>query len=123
MNDASWRTLRSSTVIALTGATLAGSARPSALGAQHEAHGAAPKPVAARLGDISFANSGAPAAQPAFVRGLALLHNFQYPQAAAAFRQALALRPDLAQARTDLTALLQQASRPDARPALHRDSA
>jgi tetratricopeptide (TPR) repeat protein len=98
MNDASWRTLRSSTVIALTGATLAGSAWPSALRAQHEAHGAALKSAAARLGDISFANSGTPAAQPAFIRGLALLHNFQYPQAAAAFREAQTLDPGFAMA-------------------------
>ena len=42
------------------------------------------------VGFVSFANSGAPAAQKDFLTGLALLHNFQYPQAAAAFRRAQA---------------------------------
>ena len=37
---------------------------------------------------MAFANSGAAAAQPAFLRGLALLHNFQYPEAAEAFQEA-----------------------------------
>jgi hypothetical protein len=40
------------------------------------------------VGLVSFANSGAPAAQPAFLRGLALLHDFEYDRAAAEFRQA-----------------------------------
>jgi len=57
--------------------------------AQHEGHGAAPlDSTAARFGVVSFANSGAASAQPAFLRGLALLHNFEYPDAAAAFRDA-----------------------------------
>ncbi|MGZ7039236.1 MAG: hypothetical protein ACXVJO_13770, partial [Thermoanaerobaculia bacterium] len=37
------------------------------------------------VGEVSFANSGSPAAQPAFLRGLALLHNFEYPTAAESF--------------------------------------
>ena len=40
------------------------------------------------LGAVSFANSGAAAAQPAFQRGLAFLHSFEYDQAAEAFRAA-----------------------------------
>jgi tetratricopeptide (TPR) repeat protein len=39
-------------------------------------------------GHIDFANSGAPAAQADFLEGLALLHDFEYPAAAAAFRRA-----------------------------------
>jgi tetratricopeptide (TPR) repeat protein len=40
------------------------------------------------LGDVTFANSGAPAAQQAFLRGLALLHDFEYADAATAFSEA-----------------------------------
>lgn len=39
-------------------------------------------------GDVSFANSGSPEAQQPFLHGLALLHDFEYPAAAAAFRDA-----------------------------------
>ncbi|HXT16541.1 MAG TPA: prolyl oligopeptidase family serine peptidase [Gemmatimonadaceae bacterium] len=49
-------------------------------------------------GHVSFENSGAPAAQPAFLRGMALLHNFQYPEAAAAFREAERIDPRFAMA-------------------------
>ena len=41
-----------------------------------------------RLGVVSFPNSGARAAQQPFLRGLALLHNFEYDDARAAFRAA-----------------------------------
>jgi tetratricopeptide (TPR) repeat protein len=41
-----------------------------------------------RLGTVSFPNSGAYAAQQPFLRGLALLHSFEYDDARAAFRQA-----------------------------------
>jgi hypothetical protein len=40
------------------------------------------------VGEVAFANSGAPAAQAAFHRGVALLHNFEYPRAAIAFQEA-----------------------------------
>ena len=40
------------------------------------------------LGTIDFPTSGAPAAQPAFVRGVLLLHSFEYRDAALAFREA-----------------------------------
>jgi tetratricopeptide (TPR) repeat protein len=43
---------------------------------------------AGQYGNVDFANSGAAAAQPAFRRGMALLHNFQYPEALRAFREA-----------------------------------
>jgi tetratricopeptide (TPR) repeat protein len=47
-------------------------------------------------GAVSFENSGAPAAQEPFLRGLALLHNFEYPRAADAFREAQAADPGFA---------------------------
>src|SRR5207253_10695653 len=50
------------------------------------------------VGEVSFANSGAPAAQEPFRRGLALLHNFEYPYAAEAFRKAQELDPSFAMA-------------------------
>jgi tetratricopeptide (TPR) repeat protein len=50
------------------------------------------------LGDVAFANSGSPAAQAAFLRGLALLHNFEYPYAAEAFREAQKIDPEFAMA-------------------------
>src|SRR6478672_5875278 len=49
-------------------------------------------------GDVSFANSGAPAAQAPFLEGLARLHNFEYGPAAASFRSAEQLDPDFAMA-------------------------
>jgi len=42
------------------------------------------------LGRISFPTSGSAAAQPAFVRGVLLLHSFEYDDAIAAFTRALA---------------------------------
>src|SRR6478672_6683242 len=50
------------------------------------------------VGEVSFANSGSPAAQEPFLRGLALLHNFEYPDAAEQFRKAQAADPDFAMA-------------------------
>jgi tetratricopeptide (TPR) repeat protein len=61
------------------------------------AHGpsAAPPPDAA-LGEIDFPNSGATAAQPAFRRGVLLLHSFEFDAARAAFRAAREADPDFA---------------------------
>ena len=50
------------------------------------------------VGDVSFANSGAPAAQKDFLYGLAELHNFEYEDAAAAFRRAEGIDPGFAMA-------------------------
>jgi tetratricopeptide (TPR) repeat protein len=50
------------------------------------------------VGEVSFANSGSAAAQEPFLRGLALLHNFEYPDAAEQFRKAQAADPDFAMA-------------------------
>lgn len=52
----------------------------------------------ASAGEVQFANSGAPAAQQAFHRGLALLHNFEYPRAIAAFQEAQKADPGFAMA-------------------------
>jgi tetratricopeptide (TPR) repeat protein len=53
----------------------------------------APTPL---LGRISFPNSGSPAAQPPFVRGVLLLHSFEYDDAVAAFREAQRIDPNFA---------------------------
>jgi tetratricopeptide (TPR) repeat protein len=63
-------------------------------------HGASPSAASdvARLGRVEFANSGAAAAQPAFLRGMTLLHSFLFDEARAAFRQAEAIDPNFAMA-------------------------
>ncbi|REJ72935.1 MAG: hypothetical protein DWQ36_12040 [Acidobacteria bacterium] len=86
----------------------------SALPAQHTAHcddgTASPKPSAeatdatevpgARsanlLGRVEFPNSGATEAQADFVQGVLYLHNFEYEDAAAAFRRAQEIDPGFA---------------------------
>lgn len=50
------------------------------------------------VGEVSFANSGSPAAQEPFLRGLALLHNFEYEDAAEQFHKAQEIDPDFAMA-------------------------
>lgn len=71
----------------------------SSLFAQHAGHPASDAPAtAADVGTVAFANSGAAAAQEPFIRGLALLHNFEYPQAAEAFRAAQTIDPRFAMA-------------------------
>jgi len=52
----------------------------------------------APLGRISFPTSGAAAAQPSFVRGVLLLHSFEYDDAIAAFREAERVDPGFAMA-------------------------
>lgn len=70
---------------------------------------AAPKPVAAQeadegtrridgLGEVTFPTSGTPAAQEHFLRGVLLLHSFEYGPAAEAFRRAQEEDPDYAMA-------------------------
>jgi tetratricopeptide (TPR) repeat protein len=84
---------------ALLTLTLLCAAPRTAIMAQHDAHSSAPlDSTAARFGTVSFANSGAPSAQPAFLRGLALLHNFEYGDAATAFRDAEGRDPGFAMA-------------------------
>jgi hypothetical protein len=47
---------------------------------------------------VDFPTSGAPRARPAFIRGIALLHSFEYVDAAEAFREAQRLDPAFAMA-------------------------
>ena len=49
-----------------------------------------------RLGRISFPNSGHAAAQPYFIRGVLLLHSFEFDDAAEAFREAKRVDPGFA---------------------------
>ena len=55
------------------------------------------RPASAQsLGTISFPNSGSPSAQAPFIRGMLLLHSFEYPSAATAFREAQKADPGFA---------------------------
>ncbi|MFV1988111.1 MAG: hypothetical protein ACC682_12580, partial [Gemmatimonadota bacterium] len=58
----------------------------------------AAQPGASQVGSVSFPNSGDADAQQAFLRGLALLHSFEYATAEAAFREAQEVDPDFAMA-------------------------
>jgi tetratricopeptide (TPR) repeat protein len=53
-------------------------------------------PMGSNFGELSFPNSGRPAAQAPFLRGVKLLHNFQYEEAIEAFQQAQKADPDFA---------------------------
>jgi tetratricopeptide (TPR) repeat protein len=72
------------------GASAAGAVAPAAI--------ADPAQKTGNLGALSFPNSGAPAAQDDFLRGVAWLHSFGYEDAIAAFRAAQAKDPDFAMA-------------------------
>ncbi len=50
------------------------------------------------LGRLGFPNSGSPGAQEAFLRGVLLLHSFEYDDAREAFREARAIDPGFAMA-------------------------
>lgn len=50
------------------------------------------------LGDIDFPTSGSPKAQRHFLRGVLLLHNFEYDDAQVAFQKAQKVDPDFAMA-------------------------
>jgi tetratricopeptide (TPR) repeat protein len=52
----------------------------------------------ASLGRIDFPTSGSAAAQPAFIRGVLLMHSFEYGDALQAFREAQRLDPGFAMA-------------------------
>jgi tetratricopeptide (TPR) repeat protein len=54
--------------------------------------------VQGQLGVVHFASSGAPRAQPAFLRGLLLLHSFEYSAARREFQKAEDLDPSFAMA-------------------------
>jgi tetratricopeptide (TPR) repeat protein len=51
-----------------------------------------------KLGTVHFPNSGKPAAQEPFLRGVALLHSFEYEEAAEQFRAAQKIDPSFAMA-------------------------
>src|SRR5256886_1210961 len=72
-------------ILGLVGAALAFLAAGAPLSAQ-----------TSHLGTIAFPTSGARAAQAQFVRGVLLLHSFEYRDAALAFRQAQGLDPGFA---------------------------
>src|SRR5260370_30083396 len=50
------------------------------------------------LGQVLFPSSGAALAQPSFIRGVLLLHSFEYDDAIEAFREAERLGPGFAMA-------------------------
>jgi tetratricopeptide (TPR) repeat protein len=59
---------------------------PAMVVAQEHEHGGM---AGEKLGTVHFANTCSPAAQPAFTRGVALLHSFEFSRAIDAFEQAL----------------------------------
>ena len=61
---------------------------------QHQSATPAPPQTANQLGQIDFPNSGKLAAQSDFLRGVKLLHNFQYEDAVVAFQAAEKSDPD-----------------------------
>ncbi|MFL5614899.1 MAG: hypothetical protein ACJ796_14645 [Gemmatimonadaceae bacterium] len=79
-----------STVVATRVALVLVFAMPASTRAQHDGHraGAAQQGAVTTLGSVSFPNSGSAAAQASFLRGLALLHSFEYTEAAESFREA-----------------------------------
>jgi hypothetical protein len=71
-----------------------GAGQPSS-GSEHHAE---LRSVEGPVGVVHFANSGAKRAQPAFLRGLALLHDFEYAAARREFQKAETLDPAFAMA-------------------------
>lgn len=69
------------------------------LDAQTPSPSARPAPEALRLGTVHFPTSGAPAAQPHFLHGIAALHSFWYEEALEAFARALEIDPAFTMAR------------------------
>jgi tetratricopeptide (TPR) repeat protein len=68
------------------------------LGSEHHSGPPEHYSVQGQLGVVHFANSGAPRAQPAFQRGLLLLHSFEYSAAQREFQKAEDLDPSFAMA-------------------------
>lgn len=81
----------------LTG-TMAGVVFAVAVPQLQEPHVHPPGGGTSRLGVVTFANSGRPAAQASFLRGLALLHSFEYDEASESFREAQRSDPGFAMA-------------------------
>ncbi len=77
------------------------------------------------LGRLDFPNSGAPEAQDAFVRGVLLLHNFEYQDAREAFQEAQEIDSDFSlaywgEAMTHNAPLWRRVDQEEARAALDR---
>jgi hypothetical protein len=62
----------------------------------HHHHDPVLMPSGTSLGELSFPNSGNRAAQAPFLKGVKLLHNFQYEQAIQAFQNAQKADPGFA---------------------------
>lgn len=77
-------------------AALLGTAAAAAAGAHEHAPDA--RDVQGELGVVHFENSGSPAAQAPFLRGLLLLHSFEYGAARRAFQEAEKADPGFAMA-------------------------
>src|SRR5262249_13864856 len=77
-------------------AGLACRAPPPALAAAPDAAAPPSESEGTGLGRIEFPNSGPRAAQAPFLRGVLLLHSFEYADAAEAFREAQARAPQFA---------------------------
>ena len=68
-------------------------AAPASAQPAHQHSNASAQSSSDHLGEIDFPNSGKPAAQPDFIRGVKLLHNFQYEDAVKAFQSAISKQP------------------------------
>jgi len=79
-------------------AMLACSATSGAAAAAAHEHNPSTGPVSVGLGSTRFPNSGAPRAQADFMRGLLLLHSFEYDAARGAFQAAQRIDPNFAMA-------------------------
>ena len=71
-------------------------AQPPGAGHSDAEHHAELRSVEGPVGVVHFANSGSRRAQPAFERGLALLHDFEYSAARGEFQKAETLDPSFA---------------------------
>ncbi|HYC31328.1 MAG TPA: hypothetical protein VEB59_03515, partial [Gemmatimonadales bacterium] len=80
----------------VTGPVVLGIGAPVVAAVGEAAAAPAMAQTAPRLGTLRFPNSGRPAAQTPFVRGVLLLHSFEYRTALAAFREAQQADPGFA---------------------------
>jgi tetratricopeptide (TPR) repeat protein len=71
---------------------------PLTTAAQHRHESPEVQPAVVDLGETHFRTSGSAAAQPTFLRGLLLLHSFEYAAARRAFAEARAIDPSFAMA-------------------------
>ena len=112
-------------MILLSAAGAVGSAGAATRQARPPAPAATSAGPDAALGDIRFPNSGSKPAQPAFIRGVLLLHSFEFDDAAGFFREAQRLDPGFAlaywgEAMTHNHPLWREQNRDAARAALAR---